>query len=116
MVNETVAKLDAARPKPGSPLQCRQKWTSLRHDRRSDDQNNQLASGTGAKLWVVAFGIGDVYGLVTLYCGLGFGFAGNIQAAGEMAGSVLGIVAGLAVMLGLGWWLVADLWADRPPT
>lgn len=41
---------------------------------------------------------------VRLYSGLGTGFAGNIQATCVMAGSVLGIVAGVAVMLGLGWW------------
>ncbi len=50
---------------------------------------------------------------VGLYCGLGYGFAGNIEAAGDMAGSVLGIIAGVAAMLGFGWWLVANLRQDR---
>lgn len=46
---------------------------------------------------------------VGLYCGLGYGFAGNIQAASSMAGSVLGLIAGGAAMLGFGWWLRASL-------
>lgn len=52
---------------------------------------------------------------VGLYCGLGYGFAGNIQAASDMAGSVLGVIAGIAAMLGFGWWLVASLRQDKSP-
>jgi membrane protein DedA with SNARE-associated domain len=51
---------------------------------------------------------------VGLYCGLGYGFAGNIQAASDMAGSVLGIMAGGAAMLAFGWWLVASLRQENP--
>lgn len=50
---------------------------------------------------------------VGLYCGLGYSFAGNIQAASDLAGSALGIMAGGAAMLGFGWWLVASLRQDR---
>ena len=50
---------------------------------------------------------------VGLYCGLGFHCAGNIQAATDMAGSVLGIAAGVAAMLGFGWRLLANLRQDR---
>ena len=50
---------------------------------------------------------------VGLYCGLGYGFAGNLQAATDMAGSLLGILAGSAAMAGLGWWLVSSLRQDR---
>lgn len=60
-------------------------------------------------LWSVA---GEAVWVI-LYCGLGYSFAGNIQAATDMAGSVLGIVAGVAAMLGFGWWLLANLKADR---
>ena len=50
---------------------------------------------------------------VGLYIGLGYGFAGNIEAASDMAGSVLGILAGVAAMAGFGLWLVNALWLDR---
>ncbi len=43
---------------------------------------------------------------VSLYVLLGYSFAGNIEAASEMAGSALGILAGAAAMLGFGYWLV----------
>ena len=48
---------------------------------------------------------------VGVYALLGYSFAGNIEAASEMAGSALGILAGLAAMLGFGWWLFS---ANRP--
>lgn len=50
---------------------------------------------------------------VGLYCGLGYVFAGNIQAATDYAGSLLGILAGVAAMGGAGWWLVNSLRQDR---
>jgi membrane-associated protein len=50
---------------------------------------------------------------VGLYIGLGYAFAGNIEAASELAGSMLGILAGVAAMLGFGWWLLAALRQDR---
>lgn len=53
-------------------------------------------------LWAIA---GEVV-WVTLYVLLGYGFAGNIEAASEMAGSALGILAGVAAMLGFGYWLL----------
>lgn len=52
--------------------------------------------------WAVA---GEVV-WVGLYVLLGYGFAGNIEAASDMAGSTLGIMAGIAAMLGFGWWLI----------
>lgn len=53
-------------------------------------------------LWAIA---GEVV-WVGLYVLLGYGFAGNIEAASEMAGSALGILAGVAAMLGFGYWLL----------
>jgi membrane protein DedA with SNARE-associated domain len=53
-------------------------------------------------LWAIA---GEVV-WVSLYVLLGYGFAGNIEAASDMAGSALGILAGVAAMLGFGYWLV----------
>ena len=58
-------------------------------------------------LWAIA---GEAV-WVSLYVLLGYGFAGNIEAASEMAGSSLGILAGIAAMLGFGWWLIT---ANRP--
>lgn len=67
-----------------------------------------LAAGAAAfpygrfTLWAVA---GECV-WVGLYVALGYGFAGNIEAASDMAGSVLGILAGVAAMLVFGYWLV----------
>lgn len=69
-----------------------------------------LAAGAAAfpyarfTLWAVA---GECV-WVGLYVALGYGFAGNIEAASDMAGSVLGILAGVAAMLGFGYWLAAS--------
>ena len=74
-----------------------------------------FAAGSMAFPWMT-FTLWGVLGeavWVGLYCGLGYGFAGNIQAATDMAGSVLGIIAGVAAMLGFGWWLVMSLRADK---
>lgn len=46
---------------------------------------------------------------VGLYFGLGYSFAGNIEAASELAGSMPGILAGVAAMLGFGWWPLGAL-------
>ncbi len=40
-----------------------------------------------------------------LYVGVGYGFAGNIEAASDMLGSVLGFVAAGAAVVILGLWL-----------
>jgi membrane-associated protein len=50
-----------------------------------------------------------------LYVGMGYGFAGNIEAASDMLGSVLGFVAAGAVMLGLGLWLRNILKTEKRP-
>ena len=42
-----------------------------------------------------------------LYVGTGHVFAGNVKAASEMLGSVLGLMAGAASVLALGYWLWA---------
>lgn len=48
-----------------------------------------------------------------LYVGMGFGFAGNIEAASSMLGSALGLIAAGAVSLGLGIWVVKLLRAQN---
>jgi membrane-associated protein len=40
-----------------------------------------------------------------LYIGAGFGFGGNVEAASEMLGSVLGLVGALGAVIALGFWL-----------
>ena len=47
-----------------------------------------------------------------LYVGTGYGFAGNVEAASEMLGSALGMVAGAGAVLVLGTWLLAAHRAD----
>ncbi len=42
-----------------------------------------------------------------LYVGTGYAFAGNVAAASDMLGSVLGIVAGASAVVILGYWLWA---------
>lgn len=41
-----------------------------------------------------------------LYVAMGRSFAGNLEAASDMLGSVLGLLATGTAALGLGWWLV----------
>ena len=50
---------------------------------------------------------------VTLYIGLGYGFAAQIEAVAEIAGNLSGVLAAGAVTLALGLWLRAALRADR---
>lgn len=44
-----------------------------------------------------------------IYVGMGYGFAGDITAASDLLGSVLGMLAGLAAVVILGLWLKAAL-------
>jgi membrane protein DedA with SNARE-associated domain len=41
-----------------------------------------------------------------LYILMGRAFAGNLAVASDLLGSVLGLVASGAAVLGLGWWLL----------
>jgi membrane protein DedA with SNARE-associated domain len=49
-----------------------------------------------------------------LYVGAGYAFAGNVEAASEMLGSMLGVVAGGAGVVILGYWLFATERARGP--
>lgn len=40
-----------------------------------------------------------------LYVGFGYGFAGNLEAASDMLGSVLGMIGGAGAVVALGYWL-----------
>lgn len=48
-----------------------------------------------------------------LYVGMGYGFAGNIEAASDMLGSILGFLAAGAATLFLGMWLRGALRANQ---
>lgn len=67
---------------------------------------NLLAGSTGYP-WA-RFTLAGVVGEAVwagLYVGTGYGFAGNIQAANDMLGSVLGMVGGAGAVVALGYWL-----------
>jgi membrane protein DedA with SNARE-associated domain len=67
---------------------------------------NLLAGSTGYP-WA-RFTVAGVVGEAVwagLYVGTGYGFAGNIQAANDMLGSVLGMVGGAGAVVALGYWL-----------
>lgn len=53
-----------------------------------------VASLPGAAIWI------------GIYLGLGIAFGANLQAAADLAGSALGLVAAGALTLALGWWLI----------
>jgi membrane protein DedA with SNARE-associated domain len=74
-----------------------------------------LAAGAAGQPWLVftAYGLAGEAVWVGLYLGLGYGFAGNLQAASDMAVDVLGFLAAGAVALGLAVWLVAAVRAER---
>ena len=48
-----------------------------------------------------------------LYVGMGYSFAGNIEAASDMLGSVLGLLAGVAAVVILGLWVRHALKAQK---
>lgn len=66
-----------------------------------------LTAGSTGYNWAqfTASGIAGEAVWAGLYVGMGYGFAGNIEAASDMLGSVLGILAGGAVVMILGFWL-----------
>jgi membrane-associated protein len=74
-----------------------------------------LAAGAACQPWAV-FTLWAVAGeavWVGLYLGVGYSFAGNLQAASDMALDLLGFLAAGAVAIGLAVWLVAVVRAER---
>lgn len=53
-------------------------------------------------LWGIA---GEIV-WVSIYVGLGYLFADNITALASLTGNISGFITVLAVVIGLGWWLV----------
>lgn len=67
---------------------------------------NLTAGSTGYR-WPL-FTIAGVAGEAVwsgLYVGMGYGFGGNIDAASNMLGSILGVLAGGSAVIILGYWL-----------
>lgn len=50
-----------------------------------------------------------------LYVMMGQSFAGKLEAASDMLGSVLGLVATGTAALGLGWWLISLMRREKGP-
>lgn len=77
-----------------------------------------LAAGAAGLSWP-RFTLWAVMGeavWVGLYLGTGYSFAGNLQAASDMALDLLGFLAAGAVAIGLAWWLLATVRAERGKT
>lgn len=67
---------------------------------------NLIAGSTGFG-WV-RFSVAGVLGEAVwagLYVGAGYAFGGNIAAANDMIGSLLGMIGGAGAVLALGYWL-----------
>lgn len=66
-----------------------------------------FTAGATAMSWmpfVIAGALGEVT-WVSIYIGLGYGFADNLSMAADLASNTLGVLAGASVMLGTGAWL-----------
>jgi len=66
-----------------------------------------FAAGTTAMRWgpfAIAGALGEAT-WVNIYVGLGYAFADNLTIAANLASDVLGILAGIVVMIGTGVWL-----------
>lgn len=66
-----------------------------------------LVTGSTGFRWhlFTAAGVAGELVWAGLYVGMGYAFAGNIQAASAMLGSVLGVLAGGAAVVVLGLWV-----------
>ncbi len=71
---------------------------------------NVVAGSTGYswRRFTLVAAMGEAF-WAGLYVGTGYVFAGNIEAAGEMLSSILGLLGGAAAVLVLGFWL----WSAR---
>ena len=52
---------------------------------------------------------------VGLYIGVGRVAMGSLEAASGLVLRMIGLLGAGAIALGLGWWLLATLPAERPP-
>ncbi len=74
-----------------------------------------LVTGSGGYGWhrFTAAGVAGELVWAGLYVGMGYAFAGNIEAATELLGSGLGLLAGAAVVVVLGLWVRNALKAQK---
>ena len=74
-----------------------------------------FAAGATAFSWTrfTIWGVAGEAVWVGVYIALGYSFAGNMQAASDLAGSTLGILAGVAAMLVFGAWIMASMRAEK---
>ena len=77
-----------------------------------------LVTGSSGYGWHRFTAAGVAGGVVWagLYVGMGYAFAGNIEAASDMLGSVLGLLAGGAAVVILGLWVRHALKAQKAST
>lgn len=74
-----------------------------------------FAAGAANQPWLV-FTVWGVLGelvWVTLYLGVGYYFAGNLEAASSMAVELLGMLAAGTLAAGLTWWLINTLRSEQ---
>jgi membrane protein DedA with SNARE-associated domain len=75
---------------------------------------NLVTGATGFRWYLfTAAGVAGELVWAGLYVGMGYVFAGNIQAASDMLGSILGLLAGGAAVMVLGLWVRHALRAQR---
>ncbi len=74
-----------------------------------------LVTGAARFGWLpfTAAGVAGEAVWVGVYVGAGYAFGGNLQAATDFAGSLIGFLAAGAVAVALGWWLVHLAQAER---
>ena len=74
-----------------------------------------VTAGAAGLAWLhfTLWGIAGEAVWVGVYVGLGYQFTGNLTEASSMALNVLGFLAAGAVALGLGYWLLQTLRAER---
>jgi membrane protein DedA with SNARE-associated domain len=66
-----------------------------------------FASGAAELNWLrfsLASFLGEI-AWVSIYIGLGYGFADNLTMASELASSVMGLLAAVTLMIGFGLWI-----------
>lgn len=73
------------------------------------------AAGYGHARFTLAALIGEAV-WVAIYVGLGMVFGSNLDAAADLAGTALGLMAAGAATLGFGWWLVQAARQKRATT
>lgn len=74
-----------------------------------------LAAGAARQPWptFTVWGVAGEAVWVELYVGLGYVFTGNLESASALAVDLLGMLAAGSVAVGLGYWLLITLRAEK---